>query len=328
MKYILSAFFVATLLSGCIKPATTAAFSPQEVCETQIDHALSEALRSRAAEFAIEAANLARLVDPLGGREPEQNLDYLQTEAEFRGQRIWWDPRKGSMALAAQRHWKEGVRVLPSRPNFHHPSGDPSAFGWIVSSKKEGGRYECKYAVDYSANPAMRSIVGLPTAIGDLVRGMREVSVVASVSHVEGDVTARFAKSSRFIDQQIMRIISPTTEGDLKKRMSNPIVVGADTMRLIQGDLVEQAREIEAAGIQRVHRFWFEYDPNLDSSRPLFDWNILNDQTVQAEKERQRQQSAEEAERRRRCNPTSPDYGGLQYFREYCNRTMRIGGAV
>lgn len=328
MKYILSAFFVPALLCGCSEIAATEPVPPQKVCETQIDHALSEALRSRAVEFATEAATLARLVDPLGGRKPEQSLDNLQSEAEFRGQRIWWDPRKGSMALAAQQHWKEGIMVLPSRPNFHHPSGDPSAFGWIVSSKKDGDRYACRYDVDYSANPAMRTIVGLPTAIGDLVRGMRGVSVIASVSHVEGDVTARFAKGSRFIDQQIMRVISPTEEGDLKRRMSNSIVVGADTMRLIQGDLVEQAREIEAAGAKRVHIFWFEYDPNLDYSPPLFDWNVLNNQEVQAERERQRQRSAGEAERRSRCNPTSPDYGGLQYFREHCSRTMQIGGLV
>lgn len=262
--------------------------TPEQVCEGNIDHALSVALLNRAKEFVKDEEllrnRLAERGQPAG--EPVLDLSRLQEEGQFRGHYIWWNPLRGSMTLAAQKHWQDGVFVNPLRPNFEATEGDPEAFGWRVYSEQDKTGYKCKYAVDFRLNPSARSFLGVITAVKDLYDGMRKVVVEATFASPTSIPEARFTTSSRRIDNQLMRVLSPIEPDDINNRMNNSLVVGSNMMRLLQGELKNQEEKLRSSGADKLHSFWFEYDPELDPVAPLYDWKVLNNPEVLAKRER------------------------------------------
>lgn len=262
--------------------------TPEQVCEGNIDHALSIALLNRAKEFVKNEELLRnRLVErgqPAG--EPVLDLSRIQEEGQFRGLYLWWNPLRGSMTLAAQKHWQAGVFVNPLRPNFEATEGDPEAFGWKVYSDYDKTGYKCKYTVDFGLNPSARSFLGVLVAVKDLYDGMRKVVVEATFASPTSIPEARFTTSSRKIDNQLMRVLAPIEPDDIDKRMNNSLVVGANMMRLLQGELKNQEEKLRSSGADKLHSFWFEYDPELDPVAPLYDWKVLKNPEVLAKHER------------------------------------------
>lgn len=329
LKYALAALSVATF-SGCMfegaQPKVEVPVSA--FCESQIDQALTGALHSRIGYFLTHESRMRAMAADNGTAlgKPVLQLSRLHEEEAFRGSFVMWNPLRGSMALAAQSAWQKGAMTIPFRPNFHHPDGDATAFGWTVTGEEKADVRTCRYAVNFGVNPAARSLAGVPTAVADIHNGMRNVVVMAEFAKSGELKGAIFHTSSKLIDAQIVRVLSPAREDEVNTRMNNSIVVGSNVMRLLQGSLIRQDAVLEETGGRKVHTFWFEYDSKLDKQPPLYDWGILSNQAVlQKQKEAEAQRERDAAISKECTDNMVSKYGAGSQFSAECKRVLKIG---